>query len=182
MVSTAIRVQLAQSLRQDVPDCITLKVLRHHPNKTVDVIVIVATEPPEPKRAKGGPRGIMLSFNVTDHSIAPANVTLVNIFRANKSALPLVKPGDAVLLRQFTITAMTGRGFGLRANDASSWAVFDGEAGDEVPQIRGPPVELSRGDKAYAMLLKRWHRELEEPVLVKMRKTNEKALGSEGAK
>ncbi|KAH6686423.1 hypothetical protein F5X68DRAFT_262206 [Plectosphaerella plurivora] len=169
---------LASTMREDVPDCLALKMLRHHPKQTVDVMAIVTTEPPEPKRAKSGPRGVLLSFNVTDHSIAPSQVILVNVFRPNKSALPEVKPGDVILLRQFTVTAMMGRGFGLRANDGSSWAVFDGQDEDQAPQIRGPPVELTKGDKTFAGLLKKYYTEMDAAAMAHLRKTNDKALAA----
>ncbi|KXH66228.1 hypothetical protein CSAL01_12944, partial [Colletotrichum salicis] len=120
--SAALKAQLTKSLRADVPDCISLKVLRSHPGRTVDVLAVATTNPPEAKRAKGGPRGIMLAFNVTDHSVAPAQTVAVQIFRPHKAALPVVHQGDAVLLRNFSVMVLTRSGFGLRANDGSSWA------------------------------------------------------------
>ncbi|KAL2760670.1 hypothetical protein ACRALDRAFT_2050861 [Sodiomyces alcalophilus JCM 7366] len=180
--SAASKVQLVKSMRVDVPDCVTLRMLRYNPGRTVDVMGIVTTEPPEPKRAKGGPRGMMLAFNITDHSVAPTQVTLVHIFRADKTALPIVHPGDAVLLRQFTVAAMQGRGFGLRANDGSSWAVFEsGEEEEMPPQIRGPPMELSKGEKTFGALLRTWYENLDEASMAKLRKVNEKVQGTTGA-
>ncbi|GKT40900.1 uncharacterized protein ColSpa_01081 [Colletotrichum spaethianum] len=171
----ALKAQLARSLRADVPDCISLKVLRNHPGKAVDVLVIATTEPPEAKRAKGGPRGIMLAFNVTDHSIAPSQTVAVQIFRPHKAALPVVHPGDAILLRNFSVMVLTGRGFGLRANDGSSWAVFERESQDDLPQIRGPPVELTKGETSYAALLKQWYACLDAKSLARLDKANEAA-------
>ncbi|OHW91580.1 3-dehydroshikimate dehydratase protein [Colletotrichum incanum] len=171
----ALKAQLTRSLRADVPDCISLKVLRNHPGKAVDVLVIATTEPPEAKRAKGGPRGIMLAFNVTDHSIAPSQTVAVQIFRPHKAALPVVHPGDAILLRNFSIMVLTGRGFGLRANDGSSWAVFERESQDDLPQIRGPPVELTEGEASYAALLKQWYAGLDAKSLARLDKANEAA-------
>ncbi|KAK2027260.1 hypothetical protein LX32DRAFT_621061 [Colletotrichum zoysiae] len=171
----ALKAQLTRSLRADVPDCISLKVLRNHPGKSVDVLTIATTEPPEAKRAKGGPRGIMLAFNVTDHSIAPSQTVAVQIFRPHKAALPVVHPGDAVLLRSFSVMVLTGRGFGLRANDGSSWAVFERESQDDLPQIRGPPVELTEGETSYAALLRRWYAGLDAKSLARLDKANEAA-------
>ncbi|KAK1453657.1 hypothetical protein CMEL01_05316 [Colletotrichum melonis] len=204
--SAALKAQLTRSLRADVPDCISLKVLRSHPGRTVDVLAVATTNPPEAKRAKGGPRGIMLAFNVTDHSIAPAQTVAVQIFRPHKAALPVIHQGDAVLLRNFSVMVLTRSGFGLRANDGSSWAVFetrrhghggegqgggdggssaDADAGDDLPQIRGPPVELSEGETGYAALLRRWYAGLDAKSLARLDKANEAApavgnVGKEG--
>ncbi|KAK1984270.1 hypothetical protein LZ30DRAFT_712102 [Colletotrichum cereale] len=171
----ALKAQLTRSLRADVPDCISLKVLRNHPGKAVDVFAVTTTEPPEAKRAKGGPRGIMLAFNVTDHSVAPSQTVAVQIFRPHKAALPVVHPGDAILLRNFSVMVLTGRGFGLRANDGSSWAVFEREGEDDLPQIRGPPVELTKGEMSYAALLKQWYAGLDAKSLARLDKANEAA-------
>ncbi|KAJ0296308.1 hypothetical protein COL516b_011719 [Colletotrichum fioriniae] len=202
--SAALKAQLTKSLRADVPDCISLKVLRSHPGRTVDVLAVATTNPPEAKRAKGGPRGIMLAFNVTDHSIAPAQTVAVQIFRPHKAALPVIHQGDAVLLRNFSVMVLTRSGFGLRANDGSSWAVFetrrhagqahgggdggssgDADGGDDLPQIRGPPVELSEGETGYAALLRRWYAGLDAKSLARLDKANEAApavgnVGKEG--
>ncbi|KAK1687893.1 hypothetical protein BDP55DRAFT_548783 [Colletotrichum godetiae] len=201
--SAALKAQLTKALRADVPDCISLKVLRSHPGRTVDVLAVATTNPPEAKRAKGGPRGIMLAFNVTDHSIAPAQTVAVQIFRPHKAALPVVHQGDAVLLRNFSVMVLTRSGFGLRANDGSSWAVFeqqrgpqgqqhgDGSSGggdggmEDLPQIRGPPVELSEGETGYAALLRRWYAGLDAKSLARLDKANEAApavgnVGKEG--
>ncbi|OHF02836.1 hypothetical protein CORC01_01937 [Colletotrichum orchidophilum] len=188
--SAALKAQLTRSLRSDVPDCVSLKVLRNHPGRSVDVLAVATTEPPEAKRAKGGPRGIMLAFNVTDHSVAPAQTVAVQIFRPHKAALPVVHQGDAVLLRNFSVMVLTRSGFGLRANDGSSWAVFErerrhGNHGDnDLPQIRGPPVELSEGETAYAALLRQWYAGLDAKSLARLDKANEAApaVGKEGGK
>lgn len=172
--TSSLKAQLAKKL-QGVLDCISLKVLRNHPGKNVDVLAIATSEPPEAKRAKGGPRGIMLAFNVADHSVAPTQTVPVQIFRPHKAALPIVHPGDAILLRHFSIQSMTGRGFGLRANDGSSWAVFERDREDGLPQIRGPPVELMEEETSYAALLKQWYAGLDAKTLAKLEKANEAA-------
>ncbi|KAM0276455.1 hypothetical protein ACHAQH_006720 [Verticillium albo-atrum] len=175
----AIKLKLNRSLRSEVPDCISLKVLRQQPpGKTVDIMAIATAEPPSAKRAKGGPKGMMLAFSIADHSIVPTQPALVHIFRVQKSALPIVHQGDAVLLRQFNVTNIQGK-LGLRSTDASSWAVFEGAPDDErPPQIMGPPMELSAGDKAYAVLIKKWYHSIEEAPRVRWSKAGEKALGA----
>ncbi|TDZ19457.1 hypothetical protein Cob_v007828 [Colletotrichum orbiculare MAFF 240422] len=178
---SGLKMQLNKSLRVDVAECISLKALRNHPGKAIDVIAIATTEPPEARRAKGGPRGIVQTFNVTDQSTAPTLTVPVQIFRSHKSALPVVHPGDAILLRHFNIVSMTGRGFGLRANDGSSWAVFERKSEDGLPQIRGPPVELTEGETSHAALLKQWYAGLDAKALAKVDKANE-AVYSDRAK
>ncbi|KAG7144731.1 hypothetical protein HYQ46_006525 [Verticillium longisporum] len=175
----AIKLKLNRSLRSDVPDCISLKVFRQQPpGKTVDILAIATAEPPGAKRAKGGPKGMMLAFSVADHSIVPTQPVLVHIFRVQKSALPLVRQGDAVLLRQFNVTNIQGK-LGLRSTDASSWAVFEGGPDDErPPQIMGPPMELSAGDKDFAVLIKKWYHSIEDAPKVRWSKAGEKALGA----
>ncbi|KAM0591458.1 hypothetical protein ACHAP6_002238 [Verticillium nonalfalfae] len=175
----AIKLKLNRSLRSDVPDCISLKVFRQQPpGKTVDILAIATAEPPGAKRAKGGPKGMMLAFSVADHSIVPTQPVLVHIFRVQKSALPIVHQGDAVLLRQFNVTNIQGK-LGLRSTDASSWAVFEGGPDDErPPQIMGPPMELSAGDKDFAVLIKKWYHSIEDAPKARWSKAGEKALGA----
>jgi hypothetical protein len=175
-LSTPVKLELGKRRRIDVPDLAALNVLQSHPGQNVDVVGIVTSKPPEPRRSKGGPRGIMLEFNITDSSIAPTHVTTVQIFRPHKESLPIVSPSDVVILRQFQVTSMRGRGFGLRASDSSSWAVFESDRNDLLPQIRGPPVEVTDGEVRYVELLRRWFGLLDEKAEAKLAKANEKAL------
>jgi hypothetical protein len=175
VATVGLKSQLSKSLRLDVPELIGLKQLRSNLGKVLDIMGIATTQPPTPKRAKGGPRGIMMEFNITDHSTAPTQVISVHIFRAHKAALPVVQPGDAVLLRAFSVVAMKDRGFGLRAGDPSSWAIFEGSRDDDLPQIRGPPVEVTNAEVNYAGLLKKWYNSLDEKSLAKLDKANQKA-------
>ncbi|KAI0600371.1 hypothetical protein F4775DRAFT_61167 [Biscogniauxia sp. FL1348] len=140
---TATKLNLVRHLRDELPDCTSLKVLRQHLTKTLDVIGIAMMKPPEPRRGKSGPREYMMSFTITDHSIGPYSVAEVQLYRPHKDTLPQVKPGDVVLLHNFKVMSLPKKGFGLRTTDGSSWAVFDQE--DQPAQIKGPPVEY--GDK-----------------------------------
>jgi hypothetical protein len=178
---------LSKLLKTDAADLLSLKMLRYHPSQNVNVAGVATNKPPEPRRAKGGPRGSLLEFNIADAAIGPAQVVTVRIFRAHKEALPIVAPGDVVILHQFAITAMKGRGFGLQATEASSWAVYerrgsigprddDGNVVAEQPQIRGPPIEVSEGEVAYVDLLREWYGLLDEKAMTKLEKANQKAL------
>lgn len=164
-----LRLRLTKSLRSNLGDFTLLKVIRFHMEKRLDVLAIVTTTPPEAERAKTGPRSYLLRFNVTDASIAPAAVTEVQIFRAWKDALPVVKPGDGILLRHFNVKSERGRGFVLRSNDESSWAVFKG---DDKPQVKGPPVEYGEEEGQYVSDLRTWYGGLDSASTAKLDKAN----------
>ncbi|KFY64226.1 hypothetical protein V496_03401 [Pseudogymnoascus sp. VKM F-4515 (FW-2607)] len=150
---TALRASLTKALRTNLSDFTPLKVLRHNLGKRLDVIAIATTAPPEAQRAKHGPRHYHLRFNVTDPSIAPTGVVEIQVFRPYKEALPDIEVGDGVLLRNFSVKAEKDKGFALRSEDSSSWAVFKR---DRVTECRGPPVELGEGEEEYVARLKEW--------------------------
>lgn len=154
-VSTLKR-KLTQDLRNNLPDYLPLKSIRNHLNKTTDVIGVVTTTPPQPYRPKNGPRDYMMEVMLTDHAAAPNSVLVAQFFRPHQASLPTVEMGDVVILRRFQTLALRKRGVGVRTGDESSWAVF--EKGDEemLPQIKGPPVELSDVEVAHAEGLRRW--------------------------
>lgn len=152
----ALKRQLLKSLRTELPDYLTLKMLRHNLNKTTDILAVATATPGQLHRPKGGPRDYMLTLNLTDPSTAPSGVCVANIFRPHQASLPVVHAGDVVLLRRVNVVSMTGRGFGVRAGDASAWAVFEQADDEMLPQIRGPPVELTEEEIKLAQGLRRW--------------------------
>lgn len=178
-VST-LKTELAKSLRTSLPEVLSLKALRNALNKTTDILAVVSTTPSEPHRPKNGPRDYMLELTLTDPSAAPSGVSIAHIFRPHKASLPVVQTGDVVLLRRFQVVSMKGRGFGVRAGDASAWAVF--EKGDEemLPQIKGPPVEVLGEEVAYAEGLRRWWSVLDDKALARIEKANTKAAQAAG--
>ncbi|OBT52313.1 hypothetical protein VE04_07809 [Pseudogymnoascus sp. 24MN13] len=124
---TALRASLTKALRTNLSDFTPLKVLRHNLGKRLDVLAIATTAPPEAQRAKHGPRHYHLRFNVTDPSIAPTGVVEIQVFRPYKEALPASRPATASVLRNFSVKAEKDKGFALRSEDSSSWAVFKRE-------------------------------------------------------
>ncbi|KFZ03386.1 hypothetical protein V502_10989, partial [Pseudogymnoascus sp. VKM F-4520 (FW-2644)] len=148
---TALRASITKALRTNLSDFTPLKVLRHNLGKRLDVLAIATTAPPEAQRAKHGPRHYHLRFNVTDPSIAPTGVVEIQVFRPYKEALPDVEVGDGVLLRNFSVKAEKDKGFALRSEDSSSWAVFKR---DRVTECRGPPVEIGEGEEEHVARLK----------------------------
>ncbi|KAI1215040.1 uncharacterized protein F4807DRAFT_18524 [Annulohypoxylon truncatum] len=171
---TAAKLKLVRHLRDELPDCTSLKVLRQHLQKKLSVIAIAMMQPPDPQRAKGGPREFMMSFTITDYSIGPYSVVEVYLYRPHKETLPIVKAGDVVLLRNFTVVSIHNKGYGLRTNDESSWAVFDQEG--EPPQIKGPPVEYDEKETAYVAHLRAWFNLLDEKARAKLERANKKMI------
>ncbi|KAI0885138.1 uncharacterized protein GGS22DRAFT_162872 [Annulohypoxylon maeteangense] len=171
---TAAKLKLVRHLRDELPDCTSLKVIRQHLQKKLSVIAIAMMQPPDPQRAKGGPREFMMSFTITDYSIGPYSVVDVQLYRPHKETLPIIKAGDVVLLRNFTAISIHNKGFGLRTNDESSWAVFDQEG--EPPQIKGPPVEYNGREMAYVAHLRAWFNLLDDKAREKLERANKKII------
>ncbi|KAI8960735.1 hypothetical protein F5Y11DRAFT_328954 [Daldinia sp. FL1419] len=171
---TAAKLKLVRHLRDELPDCTALKVLRQHLQKKVDVVAVAMMHPPNPQRAKGGPREFMMSFTITDHSIGPYSVVEAQLYRPHKETLPIVKAGNIVLLRNFTVVSLQGKGFGLRTNDESSWAIFDHDS--EPPQIKGPPVEYGEKETTYVTIMRTWYNLLDEKARSKLERANKKII------
>ncbi|RKF64523.1 hypothetical protein GcM3_131006 [Golovinomyces cichoracearum] len=171
-----MKLNLARTLRTELSEYTSLKLLRYHLNKKLDVFAIITSSPAPPKRVKGGPKDYLLSFNITDPTIAPGNTTRVQIFRPCQEALPLVDIGDGILLRNFQVL-IEKRLFFLRSKtgEGSSWAVF--KSAGEI-QIKGPPVELSAVEVEYVSDLKNWFSELDTVAQEKISRANEKSTAS----
>ncbi|KAI9149188.1 hypothetical protein HJFPF1_11237 [Paramyrothecium foliicola] len=170
-----LKLQLMRELRNKLPDCLALKSLRAALGRITDIVAVATMSPPQPHRPKHGPRDYMLEVILTDPSVAPTGVGVAHIFRPHQASLPVIHTGDVVLLRRFSVVSMKGRGFGVRAGDASSWAVF--EKGDEemLPQIKGPPLEVAREEVDYAEGLRGWWSALDEKALAKVEKATQKS-------
>ncbi|KAL2142072.1 hypothetical protein VTI28DRAFT_1585 [Corynascus sepedonium] len=166
---TALKADLNKRLRTELPECVPLRSLRAHLDKTPNVIAVVTSQPTTPARAKGGPREYVMSFHVTDPSAAPNTVVEVQMYRPHKDSLPIVGPGDIVLLSRFLVKAVSKKGWGLRTGMESAWAVWEGvgheqqqqqqhqQPDEEIcPQIRGPPVEDWQGYVGYVKTLREW--------------------------
>ncbi|KAL2162641.1 hypothetical protein VTH06DRAFT_6477 [Thermothelomyces fergusii] len=163
--AAALKADLTRRLRAELPECVPLKSLRAHVDKTPNVIAVVTSQPTVPARAKGGPREYVMSFRVTDPSAAPGAVAEVQLYRPHKDSLPLVRPGDVVLLSRFAVSALGKKGWGLRTGPESAWAVWEHArpqhrqrppAEEDCPQIRGPPVEDWHGYVGYVRALREW--------------------------
>ncbi|KAJ8133427.1 hypothetical protein O1611_g204 [Lasiodiplodia mahajangana] len=173
---TAAKLQLSRHLRDELPDCTPLEGLRHHLTKSLDVIAVAVMQPPSPRRAKSGPREYMMSFTVSDYTIGPYAVVEALLYRPHKDTLPIVKYGDIVLLKNFTVVSLPDKGFGLRSNDGSSWAVFDYEG--EPAQIRGPPVEYNGREMLYVSYLRDWFKLLSAKARSKLERVNQEFIGA----
>lgn len=151
---------LVTRLGTEMPECAPLKDLKSYNMNTLDIAAVVTSTNTAPQRTKA--RQYVSSFTISDPSTAPEGVIEVSLFRAHKDYLPVVKPGDSILLRRFTVTSLPDRGFGLRTEDESSWAVFNTDGEDATPQVRGPPVELSEKEKSYLIDLRAWYAALDD--------------------
>ncbi|KAK8066483.1 hypothetical protein PG997_013230 [Apiospora hydei] len=168
------KAKIRRHLRNSIPEYTELKVLRYHIGKSIDVMAVALTTPTDPQRVKGGPREFSMSFTITDQSVGPNSVNEVLLYRPHKDSLPKVKSGDVVLLRNFTVVALKDKGYGLRTNESSSWAIFDAE--DEPAQIRGPPVEYGEGETTHVAYLREWHGLLDDSARQKLNRANDKII------
>ncbi|KAI7782106.1 hypothetical protein LA080_013914 [Diaporthe eres] len=157
---------LVKRLGSEMPECAPLKDLKSYNMNTLDIAAVVTSTNTTPQRTKA--RQYVSSFTISDPSTAPEGVIEVSLFRAHKDYLPVVKPGDSILLRHFMVTSLPDRGFGLRTEDESSWAVFNTDGEDATPQVRGPPVELSEKEKSYLLDLRAWYAALDEGAKEKL--------------
>ncbi|SPO00975.1 uncharacterized protein DNG_03723 [Cephalotrichum gorgonifer] len=169
-----LKLQLNKSLRLTLLDLTALKVLHTNVNRKIDVLGVATAQPASPERPKHGPRDYLLSFMMTDQTTAPNHVVVVQVFRPHIESLPVVKEGDVVLLRQFVVTALQGRDFGLRSCETSSWAVWERGRDDGLPQIKGPPAEVSGEEDAQAGLLLKWYAGLDGRTREKLGRANSK--------
>jgi len=181
--STALKLKLNRTLRTELSEFTSLKVLRYHLNQKLDVLAIATTTPSEPQRAKSGPRHYLVTFTITDPSIAPSGLTDVQVFRPYKEALPVLQAGDGILLRNFQVISVKGRGFALRSEqtEGSSYAVFLGDGGDDTEDkvdTRGPPVEYGVGERAHIKALKIWYNSLDPAAKAKMNRNTGNGNGS----
>jgi hypothetical protein len=154
------KVRLNRYFRTELSEFTSLNGLRPKKNSRVDVLAIVTSIPPEPQKTKSGPKHYLTTFTVIDQSTFPNTVVEVVVYRPYKDALPTPVVGDGVLLRDFTVIAAKGKGFSLKSEEGSSWAVFK-EEGTEI-EVKGPPVEFGHAEKKHVKDLKEWFHGLDE--------------------
>ncbi len=171
MTPSAVKASITRHLRTSLSTYTPLKGIKPLLGKKIDVLCLCTSAPATPVRAKHGPRHWVLKFGVTDPASIPG-VTEVQVFRPYKDALPDINIGDVLLLRHFLVKAEAG--WGLRSEDASSWAVWKGEKdGSEdiaggVVECKGPPVEYGNGEEEHVKVLKEWWRGLDNGVVERM--------------
>jgi hypothetical protein len=155
--------------------------MKVHLGKHVNIAAIATSNSNQPRRTKA--RQFAISFNIVDHSTGASPVE-VDVYRAHKASLPVVRAGDGVLLREFEIVALSGRGFGLCSQDDSGYVVWPAGSGEEEPepQINGPPVEDIDGEAEYVALMKKWYTTLDQGALQAANETLSKGEVDDGAK
>ena len=161
---------LEKTLKEELGEYSPLAGFRTYVNKeNFSGILVAAAEPSEPFRVRGGRREFLLAFPATDHSMASAGqVVEVKVYHRNRERLPIIKPGDGVLLRVFSVVAIRGKGFGLQSNAKSSWVVF--EKDEEGAQIRDGPVEVSDMEEKWTRDQMTWFERLDEKIKRKMQR------------
>lgn len=160
---------LNKRLDSDMPDCAPLKDLKKYNSHKVDVAAVATSARTAPKRTST--REYASSFTITDPSLVPDGaVAEVSLYSLHIDHLPVVKAGDAVLLRGFTVVSLAGRGFGLKSGkDDSSWAVFEDDSEAE-PQTPAAPVEMNDKETKYMHDLQAWYTVLDDGVREKLGK------------
>lgn len=145
----------AVGLRSKLSYFAPLASLIDHYNSLVDTVSVVHQASPV-ARATFGPKDYFVTIQITDPSMAG---TMLNaqIFRAQKSAMPSLVEGNAVLLRNLKVRSFD-HAIMLVSVQSSAWAVFDGSGPDA--QVNGPPVEYGTEERAYASALRRWYQEV----------------------
>ncbi|RAL09162.1 uncharacterized protein BO97DRAFT_480165 [Aspergillus homomorphus CBS 101889] len=134
-----------------------LATLIDHYHALIDTISVVAEIRPA-FRATSGKKDYFLTIGLTDPSLA-GTVLFAQIFRSNKTALPSLTEGDAILLRDFQVKSFN-HAIVLASLETSAWAVFSGSsAAADDAQVSGPPVEYGDEEETYATDLRQWYQE-----------------------
>lgn len=124
-------------------------------DQLVDVMAICTADATAPERAKSGPKDFNATIHLADSSASADNstTTTAQIFRPRKHAIPAVKRGDVVLLRNFKVQTQLHKPF-LLSTDESAWAVFNST--EQNASVAGPPVEFGDMERAFAARLFGW--------------------------
>ncbi|KAH6963597.1 hypothetical protein DER45DRAFT_553598 [Fusarium avenaceum] len=180
-----LKQQLVKGLRTSLPDFLSLKLVsRNSIDKMTDILAVVTQTPAHPHRPKHGPRDFMLTLSLTDPSTAPTQVRVAHIFRPHLTSLPEVDAGDVILLRRVKVVSMKGRGFGVRSEDSSSWAVSKSNDKEILSQVKGPPVEITPEEIEYAKGLRQWWSHQDDSAMDKIETASRKVTeaGKENTK
>lgn len=129
-----------------------LATLIDHYNALVDTISVAAEVGP-PVKAATGKKDFILNLQLTDQSMAGTTV-FAQILRPYKSALPSLREGDAILLRNFRVKTLDHSVI-LVSDSTSAWAVFSPSSEDA--EMTGPPVEYGAEEKEFATDLRQWY-------------------------
>ncbi|OAP61654.1 hypothetical protein AYL99_03857 [Fonsecaea erecta] len=127
----------------------------------LDVIAVCTDASSEPEQSKTGRRDFHTALKLADPSIVSETHSPISaqVFRPVRTALPMTRRGDVVILRNFKVQTFN-RQFMLMSTDTSSWAVFKPTGGvtmswSEVA-ISGPPLEYGATETTLVRLLFRW--------------------------
>lgn len=150
--------KLIKSLSTSLSYFTPLSNLSSYFRSQIDVIAIVANTPLDHSRANIIPKDFFLTFQITDATTIGAT-RLAQIFRPYEAALPKVKRGDVVLLRDLKVGIRDGLPYLTSANCSSAaWAVFSFKSPNHDPEvaISGPQVEYSSQETTHIKDLHTW--------------------------
>ena len=140
-----------------------LSTIEQHFNSTVDVLSTVVSST-KASRAIKGPRDYYQTILIVDSSALSVDTipscSIAQIFRPYKEALPILQPGDTLLLRNFKVQMQKHKPM-LLSTENSAWAVF---CQDTDVQIRGPHVEYGEEEVEFARTLAEWWHSLGSEV------------------
>lgn len=165
----SVQRQLSKDLKTNLPGFTELKAIRFVRDKKADILAVATTASAEPERAKRYPKDWHTHFKMTDNS-TPGQVFNVAIFRPHKEALPVIEPGNGVLLRRMEIRPEKPS-FAFRSNDESAWVVFLDHGLRE--ETRGPPVEYGDLERDHVQRLRKWYGMLDDVAAAKIEKANQ---------
>ncbi|KAK5058806.1 hypothetical protein LTR84_011070 [Exophiala bonariae] len=142
-----------------------LSSLHEHFGHLLDVIAVCSTSSTKAERAKAGPKDYHTSLHVIDPSCATDRIpnVLTQVFRPVKTALPVARAGDIVILRNFKVHTVK-RKFALLSGDSSSWSVISFKAKSDEFDVAtsGPPLERGSTEVEYASSLWHWWEDKQE--------------------
>jgi hypothetical protein len=149
-----------------------------HSSSHPDVLALVTSSTTPAKQAEKGPKHWTTTLRITDLSSYPST-TIVRIFRAYATALPVAQKGDVVLLRAFSVKSLN-RQPTLVSGEESAWCVWKYSvmlwgtkriAFGEVrgrEEVKGPEVERGEGEWREVERLRGWWKATVEKEVEKL--------------
>ena len=145
----------SRGIATDLGYYVYLDYLGDYYDQLVDVLAVCTADAIAPERAKSGPKDFNTTIHLADSSASDGMSTTitVQIFRPHKHAIPIVRRGDVILLRNFKVQTQLHKPF-LLSTDESAWVVFSSVGHDAI--VTGPPVEFGDLEMVSVSWLSSW--------------------------